>query len=241
MLYSPRRVVVLTLVMGSAIVRIGLGPMQEARSSPQASRAESTARKTKERVSGVIVKVEPYRKTEEPAPKAGERTRKETREVPHRVRVTVNTAVVWRDWVRDKAVNPAHPNASPPARGENSVGTKGEPIAPETLVVVDVGPETRLSARFRSSTDEADRGSETVAGAEQKEKDPADSARPDSKTDQRREAAKPPEIKLTDLKKGLFVDVECRKASDLNAASSVVVLKPIGGPETSATQSEPKK
>jgi hypothetical protein len=240
MIYNPRRLVLLAMVMGSAIVRLAVGSGQEARSSPQAPRAAKETQKVAGKVSGVIVKIEPYRKTEATARKDGS-SRTESREVPHRVRLTINTAVVWRDWVRDQAENPARVAGNEPKKGENSVATKGEPIAVEGLVVVDVGPETRLATRFRSSTDEAGRGSETIAGAEEKEKDPKDALRPDTRANGRRDAAKPPETKLTDLKKGLFVDVDFRKATDLNAATSVIVLKPIGGPETPANQSEPKR
>src|SRR5262249_50787945 len=75
------------------------------------------------RASGVIIKAEPLER-------GG-------------VRLTINTAAVWRDWARDQAA--ADPN-QPPRRaaeqGAKSVATKGEPQTKENLVVVELKPES---------------------------------------------------------------------------------------------------
>jgi hypothetical protein len=84
---------------------------------------------------------------------------KKGRQVPPTVRLTINTAAVWRDWARDQATEDVTKSASKDAEeGQNSVATKGQPATADTTVLVDVGPDTRVETRFRSPTDETTKG-----------------------------------------------------------------------------------
>ena len=116
--------------------------------------------------------------------------------------------------------------------GENSIATKGQPVSPTTLIVGEVGPQSTLSTRFRSSTDETNKGSRTVEGAEKKDGSPASE---DVKRRPRDEKA--PKTVAGDLKVGQFVEVESRNGK----VTRLIVLKPIGGPETPASEAKPSK
>src|SRR5207249_4948891 len=86
--------------------------------------------------------------------------------------VTINTAAVWDDYVRDQATPPAKAEAPPDAaKGANSVATKGEPQSESTLVRVEVGPRTRIEVRYRSSTDATSLGGPTPKAAAKAETD----------------------------------------------------------------------
>src|SRR5689334_14004474 len=68
-----------------------------------------------ERASGVIIKAESPSK---PGDKATDSTP---------IRLTINTAAVWRDWARDQAPkNPKTPREAA-KDGQDSVATRGEP------------------------------------------------------------------------------------------------------------------
>src|SRR4051812_32498973 len=83
-----------------------------------------------QKISGVVVKVEQIR-PDDPSARG--------------VRLTIKTDAVWRDFVRDQAnVASSASNKKAAAKGENSVATKGQPASADTLVVVDVRPETKL-------------------------------------------------------------------------------------------------
>ncbi len=146
---------------------------------------------------GVIVKVEPIDGSSE------------------RVKLTINTAAVWRDWARDQAK--PRPKADN-TKGENSVATKGEPISPTTSLVVEVGGKTQLANRFRSRTDDTNPGSKTVEQAERKEGSPQGQ---DVKTSPRDEKA--PKLSAKDLKVGLFVEVDAKDGK----ANRLIVLLPV--------------
>jgi hypothetical protein len=152
-----------------------------------------------QRASGVILKVE--------------------RAAGRQTRLTINTNAVWRDWSRDQAkVNDTGPAKKDAARGENSVATIGEPADKNSLVVVDVVPDTRVETRFRSPEVESSKGS----------KEPA-------KTDsQRSSSAKPVQFRDEDLNPGLFVEVDFSHSNARNPASTVLVIRPIGGPASGA-------
>src|SRR4051794_31109401 len=91
----------------------------------------------------------------------------------HSVRLTINTAAVWRDWARDQAtIDPKSPKEAA-AKGNRSIATTGEPISPDSTVVVVVGPDTLVETRYRSSTDEISEGA----------RNPANAARAEAKTD----------------------------------------------------------
>jgi len=164
---------------------------------------------------GVVVKVEPIEQVER---KGEDRLRK--------VRVTVNTAAVWRDYVRDQAdmVRKAEPK-----KGQESVATKGQPVVESETIVAEVDRETTLNMRYRSSTDEADTGSRTIEKAERKDGSPESNQVKTSPRD-----PKAPKIGLADLKPGLFVEIETRKGH----AHRLIVLKPVGEGTTPASEAK---
>jgi hypothetical protein len=166
-----------------------------------------------ERISGVITKVE----------EAGSGKAR---------RVTINTAAVWRDWVRDQAsVKPTGSVEKAAEKGKQSIATKGEPKSPDTLIVVEVGSDAKIEQRYRSSTDERSSGAATTEGAAQAEKDQGKTSGASK--------AQGKSVEPSALKPGLWVDVECRHtSSDKNQATKVYVLRPVGGPDTPAGQTK---
>ena len=185
--------------------------------SPLASFAQE-GKKSADRLQiaeGVIVKVE----------KVGDDKDK----APQRVKITVNTAAVWSDYVRDAARVKGTESAKD---GANSVATKGEPVSPNNVVVAEVGAGTNLSTRFRSSTDETNKGSRTVEGAEKKDGSPAS-----DDVKRRPRDKKAPKTVIGDLRVGQFVEVEAK----VGKATRVIVLKPVGGPSTPASEAKPAK
>ena len=185
--------------------------------SPLASFAQE-GKKSADRLQiaeGVIVKVE----------KVGDDKDK----APQRVKITVNTAAVWSDYVRDEARVKGTESAKD---GANSVATKGEPVSPNNVVVAEVGAGTNLSTRFRSSTDETNKGSRTVEGAEKKDGSPAS-----DDVKRRPRDKKAPKTVIGDLRVGQFVEVEAKGGK----ATRVIVLKPVGGPNTPASEAKPAK
>ena len=185
--------------------------------SPLASFAQE-GKKSADRLQiaeGVIVKVE----------KVGDDKDK----APQRVKITVNTAAVWSDYVRDEARVKGSESAKD---GANSVATKGEPVSPNNVVVAEVGAMTNLSTRFRSSTDETNKGSRTVEGAEKKDGSPAS-----DDVKRRPRDKKAPKTVIGDLRVGQFVEVEAKGGK----ATRVIVLKPVGGPNTPASEAKPAK
>jgi len=186
-----------------------------------------------QRVSGVIVKVEPIRKG---AKSRSDNVGREKGQSPTH-RLTINTAAVWSDWVRDQAG--LDPNAAPreaAKRGANSVATKGEPQTEGTLVVIDIGPNTRIDTLFRESTDETSKGAKTPGEARAAGADPAlAKAEGDSATRRERRAEEPRtrRYQADDLQPGLFVEVDFRRLDARDLASIVAVIRPLGGPDTS--------
>jgi len=171
---------------------------------------------------GVIVKVEPVGEARGSGEKAA-------RKAARHVRVTVNTDAVWRDYIRDQANLSGKADAK---KGEESVATKGQPASPDSLIIAEVGPDSKVVMRYRSSTDETNEGSRTVEKAEKKDQSPESSEVKRSRRDE-----KAPKIGVSDLKPGLFVEIEARKGK----ASQVIVLKPVGEGQTPASESTPKK
>lgn len=187
--------------------------------SPLASFAQE-GKKSADRLQiaeGVIVEVE----------KVGDDKDKD--KARQRVKITVNTAAVWSDYVRDEARVKGAESAND---GANSVATKGEPVSPNNVVVAEVGAMTNLSTRFRSSTDETNKGSRTVEGAEKKDGSPAS-----DDVKRRPRDKKAPKTVIGDLKVGQFVEVEAKGGK----ATRVIVLKPVGGPNTPASEAKPAK
>jgi hypothetical protein len=180
-----------------------------------------------ERASGVIVKAEPIGKgaNSRSDDVAGQKGRAATH------RLTINTAAVWRDWVRDQAG--VDVNASPreqAKRGSNSVATKGEPQSEDTLVVIDVGPSSKIETRFRASTDETSKGSKTPAGAREANVDPAEKGKGDSSKGDGK-GSKVTRFQADDLQPGLFVEIDFQLKDARNLASTVAVIRPVGGPD----------
>jgi len=198
--------------------------------SPAFGQKEKTSKDADDKVQrgeGVIVRVESAEKG-----KSGEKESKD-REKVRRVKVTVNTAAVWRDFVRDQASLAGSSDPKKVAeKGENSIATQGQPVSDDTAFVVEVGPETRVQMRYRSSTDETNKGSRTKEGAEKKDGSPESGDVKRSRKDE-----KAPKVVVGDLKPGMFVEVESRRGK----ASSLIVLKPVGGPDTPASEERPEK
>jgi len=132
----------------------------------------------------------------------------------------------------------AKTNASPreiAERGANSVATRGEPRSADTEVVVDVGPNTKIETRFRASTEERTKGSKTPAEArevgDETSKDKGDRG---ARAKTRAGDSGVTRFQADDLKPGLFVEVDYRHEDSRNLATSVTVIRPIGGPDTPA-------
>jgi len=184
---------------------------QEKKDPPKVTQAK--ANPSAERASGVIIKAEPIA--------AGG------------LRLTINTAAVWRDWARDQAV--VDPNVSPrkaAERGANSIATKGEPQTKDDLVVIKLSPETKLDTRFRMMNDETTKGASTPAAAVKDAAGPKDESR-----GSRTHAAKPPQFKTSDLKPGLFIEADFRRAGGDNLVKSVTVIRPVS--ESASTTDKP--
>jgi hypothetical protein len=187
--------------------------------------APAPAKKGAERASGVILKVEPIAK-------ASSVPSSEPREDAQRVRLTINTAAVWRDWARDQESESGRSSAKKEARdGSESVATKGEPRAPESLVVVDLEPNGKVQTRFRAADDETSKGSHSAAAASGNDPDPASqSSRTRSRSSEReprRTSAKPIHFTAKDLKPGLFVEVDYHHRRAQNIIDTVAVIRPI--------------
>ncbi len=203
-----------------------------------------------ETAAGVIVKVEPVGKGASPGT-VPDRAGKDGTEMPRTVRLTINTAAVWRDWVRDQAtLDPKSPRRAA-ADGNKSVATDGQPRSEDTLLVVDLAPETRVETRYRSATDEASQGAKTPGGAAKAEAstDPADTSKAESEPKRKGSSTKPgadaleekmARFSVDDLKPGLYVEVDFRHVQATDRASIVRVMRPVGGPQTPAAAEPPR-
>jgi hypothetical protein len=154
-----------------------------------------------QRTAGVITKVEEVGKQE-----------------GRRLRLTIKTDVVWRDYVRDTASQPpGEPLKKAAERGKDSVATKGQPKSPDDVIQVVVGPEATIESRFRAANEDTDAGSATAGQAV---------AKAEGKAADRR-AAKPATLSPGDLKSGLYVEVEYRRARDRNRVARLSVIRPV--------------
>jgi hypothetical protein len=179
-------------------------PAQEKKDPPRV--IQRKADPSAERASGVITKAEPI--------------------AQGGVKLTINTAAVWRDWARDQAA--ADPNVSPrkaAERGANSIATKGEPETKDTLVVIKLSPESKLDTRFRSMNDETTKGASTPEAA---------AGSKDAARGSRTQTAKPRQYKTSDLKPGLFIEADFRRAGGDNLVSTVTVIRPVS--ESASTE-----
>jgi len=183
-----------------------------------------------DRASGVIARIEP-----------AERGDKNTKRA---WKVTLNTDVVWRDFVRDQATDPAKAartgTRKAAEKGKESVATEGHPKDDQLMITALLEPETEITMRYRSSTDAIGEGSPTPEGASRAEaasdnesgrKGSADADRADSKSN--RQAPKARTLAAKELKPGLWVEIEFRRDDKQNKARRVMVMRPVGGPDTS--------
>jgi len=182
---------------------------------PDDSAARSADKQKQGRVSGVIVKVERLSKdgTPEPANDSGTSRKRSKHE---QLRLTINTAAVWRDWARDQATeSPTQSARKDAAQGANSVGAKGEPEAPQTLVTVEVSARAHIETRFRALDDESSKG---------KKRPDAVSGR---RSSSRRRSAKPTRFERGDLKPGLWVEADFSTKTEHRDASTLTVIRPL--------------
>jgi len=198
------------------MVASGLVLAQDAKSTArlETRKASDPAQKT----GGVVTKVEPLGKSDDSARKS------------RGVRLTIKTDAVWRDWVRDQATaKPTESTEKAAAKGRESIATKGQPSSPDSSVVIDVVDDTKLETRFRAASDEANSGSATPKEAVAKEENEGK-----SDTSRKGSDAKAPKLAASDLKPGLWVEVNYAHdgKAESNRASSVVVLRPVGGPQS---------
>ena len=231
---------VLSLATAALIAASGLGLAQQDKGKAKAKSSPAKGSATTERASGVIIKAEPVTKGATPGSTITDEAKK-GRQVPSSVRLTINTAAVWRDWARDQATEDVSKSAKTGAdEGKNSIATLGQPVSADTTVLVDVGPSTRVETRFRSPTDETSKGAATPAEA-RKEDDPTPDADADKSKSRAasKSAEKGPRFGVGDLKPGLFVEVDYRHVTAQNPASVVTVIRPIGGPDTTAKEAAP--
>ncbi len=209
----------LVLVSASALAQSDKSEAKTAKSTKPADKVQTA--------SGVIVKVEPMTKGDS-STKVSDPTSKDSKEQPRSVRLTINTAAVWRDWVRDQAT--ATPKSPQQAAndGNKSIATSGQPESADTLVVVEVTPETKVETRYRSATDEISEGGKTPQDAAKAEtaNDPADTSHAKGTP---RSNAKPPSFRAEDLKSGLFVEVTFGSDRVKDRASVIRVMRPVGG------------
>jgi hypothetical protein len=154
------------------------------------------------------------------------------------IRVTINTAAVWRDWVRDQASEEPKSKSKAAADGEKSVASNGEPLSPDNLVVLEVPHDVKVETRYRSSTDEVSEGAKTPekAAAAEAATDPADTSKPDTA---RKSGAKTPHFKVVDLKPGLFIEVTSHRVKGMEKVSLVRVMRPVGGANIPASVEKP--
>ena len=80
--------------------------------------------------------------------------------------------------------------------------------------MIEVGSDTKVETRFRAPDDETSAGTKTP-----------ETAKGDSKSKAVHFGAK-------DLKEGLFVEVNFRTEKAVNTATTVSVIRPIGGPDS---------
>jgi len=195
-------------------------------------RTLTAAARDSQRAPGVIVKAQSVAKGMKSRADSDAAKNEKGQSPTHRL--TINTAAVWRDWVRDQASpnNPADSTREQAKRGSNSIATKGEPQSGDTLVVVDVGPSTKLETRFRASTDETSKGSKTPAEALAANEDPAEAkGKGKAKGDEKADNSKSTRFQADDLQPGLFVEVDYEHQDGRNLAKVVSVIRPVGGPD----------
>jgi len=238
-----------TLLVSSGVFAHDKEQGKNKRGEPEGRSLTSAARDS-QRAPGVIVKAQALAKGMKSRADSDAAKNEKGQSPTHRL--TINTAAVWRDWVRDQAStnNPTDSTREQANRGANSIATKGEPQSGDTLIVVDVGPETKLETRFRASTDETSKGAKTPAEALAANEDPAEAKGKGKAKGKRKGGETSNDSKITrfqadDLQPGLFVEVDYEHQDGRNLARTIAVIRPVGGPDdapagSSTSTSEPK-
>jgi len=212
-----------TVLVAVAVVTCAMGGQESKRSDPP-----NTKQPGREKASGLILKVERVA--------GGDAAKKSS------WTMSLNTDVVWRDFVRDQAVDPQKAartgTAKAAAKGRDSVATKGHPKSDPLLITVDIDPQTEITVRYRSSTDAIGEGATRPEGASKAEEaDEGDgrpkTSSPPSRPGTGRGTPKPRTLEPMELKPGLWVDVEFREEGGQQRARRVMVMRPVGGPDTS--------
>ena len=201
MLQHPSRSTGLAALIGTLFVALTL-VLADDKPSTSSNRKNANTGKT----SGVIVKVEPV----EHGDQAGKRS----------WRVTVNTDVVWRDFVPRPGCRSVESrqnrDVDSRGQGEEIGGHRGTSRAIEgMLTTVNLDPRPRSRCVYRSSTDEISEGAATPEGASRAE-DATDTssktrtAQTPARPGARRQALKARVLEPMELKPGLWIDVEFR-------------------------------
>jgi hypothetical protein len=216
-----RRKTVVAMASALLVVTSGLGIAQQKKDAPSGKASAN------QKIAGVILSATSA------VTKSGPATGKEaeSKKSDATLWLSINTNAVWTDWARDQSQpRDDGPPKKDAAKGANSVATKGQPVDENSLVVIAVGPETKIETRFRSPTDETTKGVKT----------PEKVASDDGTTAKKAPAAKPVQFRAEDLLPGLYVEVEFRHsgAPNANRAATVTVVRPITVLDTSPT---PKK
>ena len=219
------------LVVGVMLTSCGL-TLGDDKQSNSRGRSESAP----EKASGVITKIEPSGGV------AGAKRSRTT------WTLTLNSDVEWRDFDRDQATTPKKAAetgiAKAAAKGKDSVATKGHPQDKQFLVTVDLDPQTEITMRYRSSTDSDGEGfatPEEVAKAETASDNSSDrdSSTKSDRPGLKRQALKARKLEPKELKPGLWVVVEFQHDDKQNLARRVIVMRPVGGPDTSPDKEKP--
>lgn len=136
-----------------------------------------------------------------------------------RVRLTLNTAAVWRDYARDTALDNDKGESTRDAakKGDDSVAAEGQPRDEDTLVTVEVNADTPAHKRFRAEMDAATLGAPSIEAAKRAVEEPSEE----------RPVKGGEPVKLKDLRRGLFVAVGYEKTEQSNRADWLVVLVPV--------------
>ena len=197
------------LTVASSLGSMGEGIAQDAEKTTSSKNISPRRAQDQQRTSGVIVNAEKISGAADP----GSSIAKETKEHPDRrtkIRLTINTDAVWRDWARDQAqAKDTGPTSKDVAKGKNSVATKGEPLEVNSKVVVDIVADTKVETRFRAPDDETSKGEKKPEGAT------------------RAEEAKAVKFLANDLQPGLFIEVDFKHVRAQNLAQTITVIRPI--------------
>ena len=218
-LHAGRAVLVAVVVVACA-----MGGQESKRSA-----APDSKQPGREKASGVILKVE--------RAAGGDAAKKSS------WTMSLNTDVVWCDFVarpgRRSAEGRQDGTAKAAAKGRDSVATKGHPKSDPLLITVDIDPQTEITVRYRSSTDAIGEGATRPEGAVPRPRRPTrgtgrpKTSSPTSRPGTGRGTPKPRTLEPMELKPGLWVDVEFREEGGQQRARRVMVMRPVGGPDTS--------